>query len=95
MESCCRVYYQGTTNSAVFENYIPDLKLSLATCHAPLEPCDGHPPETPLPGLRSRAALYIYPQVEPYSHPSRIRLTSILLSMLILLTPTYEPLTQL
>jgi hypothetical protein len=41
-----------------------------------------------------RPSIYT-PQVEPHSDPLRIHLTSILLSILILLTPTYKPLTDI
>jgi hypothetical protein len=48
------------------------------------------PPETHRASLGSHVAPYI-PPVNPHSSPVRIRLTSILLSILILLTPTYKP----
>jgi hypothetical protein len=64
-------------------------------CHAPLGYRSGGASGDPSGQPRITCGTVYILQVEPHSSPSRIRLTSILLSILILSTPTYKPLTQL
>ena len=62
-------------------------------CHAPLGHRSGGASGDPSGQPRVTCGPVYIPQVDPYSSPLRIRLTSILLGILILLTPTYKPLT--